>query len=362
MKKFLLIFITTLTFISLISCSKFESSINDSVATKSDLKPYVYSFSAFDTMCAISIYGVSDELSQKKYMFAMTNFIDKFEKTFSKTIEGTDIYNINHREGDVVYVSPDTATLLDLGKSFYQWTNHKFDISSGTLIDLWDIKNRTTVPTLAEINEARSHCGNYNFTIEQVEDAEDGKTAKITFNGDKKTQYDLGAIVKGYCVDKLREMLAENSDIKACIVNLGGNVMVSGTLDGRKGGAFNVGIYTPFDNSQVSTVVNVVDRNVITSGDYERYFKVEGDDTIYHHIIDPSTGYPSNNGYDSVTIISENGLLGDFLSTSAMLLKRNESEELIKNCASYFGDKNVQAIYIDKNGVVSKYNEKAKLY
>lgn len=362
MKRFFLIFINLLVILNICSCSTINNDTTENVASSSDLKPYVQSFSAFDTECAISIYGVDDDLKKMSYMMSMTKFINKFDDIFSKTKEGSDIYNINHRDSDVVYVTPDVATLLDLGKSFYEWTNHKFDISAGTLIDLWDIKNRTTVPTLAEINEARKHCGNFNFTIENDNSRTDGKTAKITFSGDRETQYDLGALVKGYCVDKLREMLAENEDVKACIVNLGGNVMVKGVLDGRKGGAFNVGIYKPFDKSEISAVVKAVDKNVITSGDYERYFKVDGDDTIYHHIIDPTTGYPSDNGYDSVTIVSENGLLGDFLSTSAMLLNRQNGEELIKNCADYFGDKNVQAIYIDKNGVVSKYNEKAKLY
>lgn len=323
-------------------------------------KPFQFVFDAFDTRCSISIYGIEDQQLCQTYGNDMSTLVHKFDDIFSKTKEGSDIYRINHRTGDSVCVNEDVATLLSLGKDFYSWTGGKFDISSGTLIDLWDIKNRRTVPTIDEVNEARKHCGNFNFECREVENPVDDKTVEIVFSGDKETKYDLGGLVKGFCCDRLSAMLNENKEIKACIINLGGNVCVKGKVEGRSDGAFNVGIFKPFSNAEVIDSVKVIDKNVITSGNYQRYFKIDGDDTIYHHIIDPTTGYPTNNGLNSVTIVSNNGLLGDFMSTSCMLLGVDNSRGFINNCADNFKDKNIQGIFILSDNSIVKYPKKVK--
>ena len=324
-------------------------------------KPIQFAFDAFDTQCSISFYGVKNEADAESYYEDMRTLVENYENVFSKTIEGSEIYDINHRTEDYAMICDETASLFEIAESMYEWSNRKFDVSSGTLIDLWDIKNRTTVPTLAEINDARSHIGNFKYTIERDVDPTSERCNKITFYGDTKTQYDFGGLIKGYCCDALKEMLLENDEIKACIVNLGGNVLCTGEVTGRKGSAFRVGIFKPFSGNEIIDTIDVKNRNVITSGNYQRYFKVDGDDRIYHHVIDPSTGYPTDNGLNSVTIVSENGLLGDYLSTACMLLGEEDSKKLIDFASKSFNDKNIQATFVYSDEHISKYPSKVNL-
>lgn len=345
MKKTLSIILVLL----LCSCS-----MSKSAETTSEVAD-TYTFEVFDTIGFIDIYGVHEFGIGDSIGNDLINYLKRYDKLLSKTDKDSDLYAVNHRTTDSVMISPITARLFEYGKDFYEWTDGAFDISAGTLIELWDIKNRTTVPSLEEINEARKHCGNFNYTIEKGVDPTSEKSARITFSGDKKTLYDFGALAKGLAADGVKEMIKNHPMIKAALVNLGGNVTCIGKHPGRKDGAFNIGIVKPFSGNVNADTLKVVGRNVITSGDYQRYFKVEGDDRIYHHIIDPRTGYPTNNNLDSVSIVSEIGLLGDFLSTSGMLLGIDETKDLLDFCKESSGDSNIQAIFIEKNGKVSKY-------
>lgn len=324
-------------------------------------KPYQYVFDAFDTQCSISLYGIKSEQLANMYYADIKNLIDNYESVFSKTLEGSEIYEINHREGDSVMICDQTAAIFGIAQSLYEWSDRKFDVSAGTLFNLWDVNNRTTLPTLEEINEARKHIGNFKYTIEQNVAPGEFRRNRITFQGDKLTQYDFGALVKGYCCDAVKEMLESNDIISASIINLGGNVLCTGEVDGRSSGAFRVGIFKPFSGNEIIDTLEVKNRNVITSGDYQRYFKVEGDNRVYHHIIDPMTGYPTDNGLDSVTIASENGLLGDYLSTACMLLGDKQAKRLIDFASEEFNDKNIQATFVFSDGKVQKYPEKVNL-
>lgn len=352
MKKYKIVSIIFL----ILLCSSCKSGSSSTTTNNETEKPRQYAFTAFDTQCSISFYGVESDEKAEDYYYSMKTLVDNFDEVFSKTNENSEIYAINHRTSDTVIVSEEVATLFDISKSFYEWSYNKFDISSGTLIDLWDVKNRKTLPLDNEIEEAKKHVGNFDYDIKML-DGEDTGKASITFHGDKLTQYDLGGLIKGYCNDRLKEMLSSNDDIKACIVDLGGNILVNGYVAGRKDGKFRVGIFKPFSKNEIIDTVELTNKNVITSGNYRRYFKIDGDNRVYHHIIDPTTGYPSNRGLDSVTIVSENGLLGDYLSTTCFLLGEEESKGLIDFARSNdkFGDKNIQAIFVRSDGVVVKY-------
>lgn len=358
MKKVLERVLVGFILLSLVGCS--NKSLN--YKNYAEEEPQGFTFDAFDTQCSISLYGINNAEAFESVGNNLRLVIDAYENTLSRTKVDSDIYNINHRTSDSVMITDMTANIFQLGSDFYKWSKGKFDISAGTLIELWDIKNRKTLPTIEEINEARKHCGNFSYTIERNVDPDMIKCNRITFTGDRKTVYDVGALGKGYCCDSLKSIIEENESVTAAIINLGGNVCTVGRLSSRKNGAFNIGIFKPFSGNDIADTVKVVNKNVITSGNYQRYFKVEGDDRIYHHIIDPSTGYPTDNGIDSVSIVSDNGLLGDYLSTACMLMGIEDSKPLIDFCQKNFGDKNIQAIFIDKNGNITKYPTKVKTY
>ena len=144
---------------------------------------------------------------------------------------------------------------------------------------------------------------------------------------DPKSAIDLGGIAKGYMADQLKEYLL-GEGVTSAIINLGGNVLTIG--EKPDGTSFNIGIQKPFDKQNATiTSVQVKDSSVVTSGSYERYFKLG--DTIYHHILNTETGYPCDNGLLSVTILSKESIDGDALSTACFTLGLEEGQKLIES-------------------------------
>ena len=136
---------------------------------------------------------------------------------------------------------------------------------------------------------------------------------------------DLGAIAKGYTSSKIIDIFKENN-IKSGMVTLGGNVQVLGKKP--DGSLWKVGIQNPISESEYLGVLQTSDKAVITSGGYERNFTKNG--KTYHHILDPSNGYPANNGLTSVTIISSDGTLADALSTSLFVMGKDKAIDFYK--------------------------------
>jgi thiamine biosynthesis lipoprotein len=135
-----------------------------------------------------------------------------------------------------------------------------------------------------------------------------------------------------------------SAGVNSAIINLGGNVLLIGSKP--DGSDFTVGIEKPFEGTaSYAATVSLSDRSVVTSGVYERYFTV--DDRIYHHILDPATGFPSDTGLYSVTILSDRSVDGDALSTSCFVLGRKKGMELIESLD------NTEAVFItDKNEMI----------
>lgn len=147
---------------------------------------------------------------------------------------------------------------------------------------------------------------------------------------------DLGAIAKGYIADRIKDYLLEQG-VKSATINLGGNVLCVG--EKPEGTPFKIGIQKPFsDRSETIAVMNISDKSVVSSGIYERYFEKDG--KIYHHILNPATGYPYDNHLVSVTIISDKSVDGDGLSTSCFALGLDKGMELINSLPD------VQAVFI----------------
>lgn len=333
----------------LISCKFKERSKTDyrNINTEDIQK----TFMCFDTECTIKVSNSSKDTST--YVDEIINKFYAYDKMFSKTDIESEIYKINHRISDEIITYPEVADLFSIAKELYEWSEQKFDVSAGFLFELWDVKNRKVLPDDTDIDKAISNSGDYNYSV-IVNNDNGEKSAKIVFNNKKKVQYDFGALVKGYVCNEIRQKIYNDGIIENALINLGGNVCCIGENWNRDDKMYRVGIYKPFSNYDIAETVSVIDKCVITSGNYQRYFKVEGDNRIYHHIINPKTGYPTDNGIDSVTIISKNGLLGDYLSTTSMLLGENKARDLIEQCKDKFNDDSIKAIFIYSDGKISK--------
>ena len=153
------------------------------------------------------------------------------------------------------------------------------------------------------------------------------------------TSIDLGAIAKGYIADRMKEQLLE-AGAKSAIINLGGNVLCVGSLP--DGAPFRIGLQMPFaDYEETFETLGISDLSVVTSGVYERSFTVDG--TLYHHILNPKTGYPYDNGLIAVTILSGESVDGDGLSTTCFSLGLEEGLKLAESLEG------VEACFIDSD-------------
>ena len=302
----------------------------------SEEAPGVYSLNDFYFDTVVSIRFDAGE-NGDELLSGCRSMCSEFEKTFSRTDEESELYRVNHRKKDRVEVSGELAGLVQTGLDYYDISNGRFDITVAPLSDLWDFKSgEPTVPPEAKIQSALRKVDASRVHVETKEDA-DGKTKWFLSFDDPDTMIDLGALVKGYAADRLADYLKENG-VESGLINLGGNVLAIGTKE--DGSDWKIGIQKPFESDIIDTV-QVEDRSVVTSGVYERCFEQDG--VLYHHILDPETGYPVQNNLWGVSIISESSLTGDALSTVCMLLGLEEATELIRQT------EDVEAIFIDSD-------------
>lgn len=276
-----------------------------------------------DTIITLTLYD-SDAEEELEACFALA---DKYEKLLSTTVEGSDIWNINHAKGAPVDVSDETISLLRKAISYSELSDGAFDITIGELSDLWDFKDDThALPSQEDIDAALATVGYENIQIE-------GNTVTLK-NPD--TSIDLGGIAKGYIADQMKQYLNDNG-IHEGIINLGGNVLTIGPKS--SGETYKIGIQKPFDTTGSSIAsIEITDASTVSSGVYERYFELEG--KCYHHILSPSNGYPYDNGLLGVTIITDSSADADALSTTCFALGLKDGMALIENT------KNVEAIFI----------------
>ena len=280
----------------------------------------------FDTVITITLYDSKNE----EILNTCFDYCKEFENLVSRTIQTSEISQINHANGQPVEVSDTTIQLLKKGLEFGGLTDGAFDITIAPLMEVWDVKNNPgNVPSESDIAEALSHVNYKNIVIE-------GNAVTLT---DPEAAIDLGGIAKGYMADQLKEYLLSEG-VTSAIINLGGNVLTIG--EKPDGTSFNIGIQKPFDKQNATiTSVQVKDSSVVTSGSYERYFKV--DDVIYHHILNTETGYPCDNELLSVTILSEESIDGDALSTACFTLGLEEGRKLIESL------EDIDAIFVTEN-------------
>ncbi len=285
----------------------------------------------FDTVVQIQVWG-----ADRAVLDECENICGHYEQLLSPTIETSEVSRINRAQGAPVTVSDETAELIRLGIEYGELSEGKFDITVASATDLWNFRDNEEkeLPGPDELAEAVSHIDYHCIQI-------DGTTVTLT---DPKAKIDLGGIAKGYIADKLKEYLKDQG-VEHALINLGGNMLA---LGGRADGSdFQIGLQEPFAaDGTVLTSLSVSDRSVVSSGNYERYFEKDG--VIYHHILDPDTGYPIQNDLYQVTVISDSSVQGDALSTTCYALGLEEGMKLIQDMD------NVDAVFVTSDLEIHK--------
>ena len=260
---------------------------------------------------------------------------DKYEKIFSRTLPESEIYALNHgtlpMEDGCYLLSEECAALIEKGLYYSELSGGAFDITIEPVSSLWDFTSGEKIVPDAETIAEKQACVGY-------EDVE-LKGNKLRFKKEGMG-IELGAVAKGYIADKVKEYLVSEG-VKSAVIDLGGNVLCVGEKpDGKP---FKIGIQKPFaDRSETVSAVEIAGTSVVSSGIYERYFEKDG--KLYHHILDPATGYPYENGLVSVTVLSEESADGDGLSTACFALGLEKGLELIEQTPD------TEAMFITEDG------------
>ena len=298
-KKISLLISIILLILALTGCSKQNQEISKTV-----LK--------MDTVFQFKIYGSN---AAKALDEAIVR-IDEIEQMSSTTIVTSDISKINAAAGkDFVKVHPEIIKMLKTAVKYSELSNGTFDISIGPLIKLWGIgTDSARVPEDTEIKAKLQLVDYTNISINEVDNS-----VKLLKEG---MSIDLGGIAKGYTADEVINIFKKH-DIKNALISLGGSsVYTIGTKP--DGTSWSIGIQHPRKdrNQELAAVINLSDQALSTSGDYERFFLK--DNKRFHHILNPATGYPTDNGIMGVSIVidsnvPDSNMLADILTKTVFV-------------------------------------------
>ena len=280
----------------------------NNVSCRSDLIAEYTGF-AMDTVVTVKLYGCNDP---ERSLTLVNRIFTETERQISRHYEGSEVYRLNNGES----VSADEAFLKLLNKNLEVWkkTGGLFDITSGPLIDIWDIGSGSMkVPEPEAVKSALEFVSSERIHISD-------HMVSLT----PGTVMDLGASGKGYVLDLVREKLSETDALGACI-SAGGSVLLYGTHKGKN--EYSVAVQHPDDSTAYLGILTLSDCIVSTSGDYERCFILDG--KRYHHILSPDSGYPADTGLRSVTVVSADGTMSDILSTAVFLLGKEQGLSLL---------------------------------
>ena len=259
------------------------------------------------------------------------------QQILSRRLDTSSVYRLNETAGNTVAVKEELYDLLKRCVDISVSSGGKFDCTLGSVIELWQIDKWATLgdgegyilPREDAIKDALQATGYEKLMLE------DGQ---LTMPGG--FVLDLGAVGKGYTLDVLVQLLKERETVTGATISLGGSVLTYGSKP--DGTPWYVGVVNPHDSSKQLGVLSLRGQwCVSTSGDYERYVEVDG--SIYHHILDPDSGYPGESDVKSVTILSRNGFLSDALSTACFLLGSEKGMELARQYE-------VEALFVTKQG------------
>jgi thiamine biosynthesis lipoprotein len=292
----------------------------------------------FDTVTTVIGFAESEE--------AFTQSTQKIHDELLRYHQLFDIYNayegiVNLKDvndaagGEALQVEPEIIQLLKSCKEYYRLTGGKVNAAMGSVLKLWhdaredayDDPLNAYLPDQTKLEDAAKHT---NFDDVILDEA--ACTVRIA---DPQLRLDVGAIAKGWASQKV----AVNAPA-GLLISVGGNVCATGPKEG--GAPWSVGIQNPDGGDYLHTVY-VEKGCVVTSGDYQRTFPVDG--TFYHHIIDPATLYPSQY-FRSVTIICDDSGLADALSTALFVLPLEDGLALAEKCG-------VEAMWLHTDGTRS---------
>ena len=262
-------------------------------------EPATRQFFAMDTVMGVTVYGDDGE----KILDEVYNEITRLESTLSRTEKSSIISKINANAGlGAVAVTDEIFELLSFCREISEEFPNCYDVTIAPVMDLWGFtKDEKHVPESEMLSSA----------MELVDFSAVEEKDNTVFLKNHGMELDLGSVAKGYSAQRSIEII-KNAGCTSALLDLGHNISAVGTKP--DGSAWNVAVKDPINTDGYIGIIAMSDVTASTSGGYERYFVEDGH--TYHHIIDPKTGYPADAGLISVTVVSDDPVLADALSTA----------------------------------------------
>lgn len=257
-----------------------------------------------------------------------------FEHHLSRTREDSDISRAAVLSPHAVKVCPEVLELMDASRTFESVSDGAFDVTMGSVTQLWDFHNKV-VPSAFAVHKALEHVGIHHVHTNK-------QTGTLTID-DTSCKLDFGGIAKGYIADKLSCYL-QREGYTSFLLNLGGNVVVHGgrlIQDGERE-PFCIGVAHPTKPQEHIALLNLKEASVVTSGIHERSFYWQG--KFYHHILDARTGFPARSDLVSTTIVSDTSIDGDAYATISFLKGLEETKRIVDKTPG------IEALCVDIQG------------
>lgn len=379
-KQILSIIMAGCLLLSMTACSSdkgnmkpaFEQTTADASIETSSPQEYSKTDFVMSTVLSEKIYGTKDVTQDIK------EELDKLEKdqlSWRKDSSVVSKINADAQKGIKTKLDSEMTSWVENSLELAKRSNGAFDPTIGRLTRLWNIEgDNPKVPSKQEIKNTLEDTGYTKIHLEKVESQNTANTKKNVdkdikdntaknkeisedtsqntntnesvssiYIGDKCT-LDLGAVGKGIACDVVQDYLKKQKEVGGAVIAVGGSILLYGSK--ADGSDWNVAVQNPRgqDGEAMGVLSLSGTTNVSTSGDYEKYFMQDG--KRYHHILDPSTGYPADSGLISVTIVSDSGLLSDGLSTACFVLGKEKGQKLLETCGA-------EGIFIDQNKKVT---------
>ena len=379
-KQILSIIMAGCLLLSMTACSSdkgnmkpaFEQTTADASIETSSPQEYSKTDFVMSTVLSEKIYGTKDVTQDIK------EELDKHEKDQLSWREDHSVVskiNADAQKGIKTKLDSDMTSWVEDSLELAKRSNGAFDPTIGRLTRLWNIEgDNPKVPSKQEIKNTLEDTGYTKIHLEKVESQNTANTKKNVdkdikdntaknketsedtskntntnesvssiYIGDKCT-LDLGAVGKGIACDVVQDYLKKQKEVSGAVIAVGGSILLYGSK--ADGSDWNVAVQNPRgqDGEAMGVLSLSGTTNVSTSGDYEKYFMQDG--KRYHHILDPSTGYPADSGLISVTIVSDSGLLSDGLSTACFVLGKEKGEKLLETYGA-------EGVFIDQNKKVT---------
>ena len=287
-------------------------------------EPETATFFAMDTAMDFTVYGDAALLDEAETL------IGSLEEQVSVTDEHSDIYAIDHTGSGSL--SGNAAELMEQALELCRRTGGALDISVYPIVRAWgfttgsyQVPDEETIQSLLPL-------------VDYTQIQYDAATGVVTLP--EGMEIDLGSVAKGYAGQLAAQMLREHG-VQSALLNLGGNVQTVGAKP--DGSPWQIGIKEP-QGEDAMMVLSVEDQAVVTSGGYERYFEQDGQ--TYWHIMDPSTGHPADSGLISVTIVGDEGVICDGLSTALFVMGLEKAADLWAQSGDF------EAVFVTASGEV----------